>query len=301
MRRVGRTSWSGVATRGACVRSTVRLVGSLNRWSLSGGTSITLANGILSPQHLLVEPDQAILQASLSQGGSTFPRSNDVAMPMHDLGDLTIVDDQGVRYLASVKSSSGSWRQSGEPIGSTHLTILITPAPKAGIAWLELRGPNGSMSRLTRPTQCAIQVGPITPVEKNVQHNVRDFVAHDSISLSDGPEYHMALGVSLELEGFSVRLDSLESCRDEWRLHLGAEPGWWLYSENRKTKWAIVSIQPEDNLGNTYEDRFGGSRPHLDHDDLTLIFHPRLDPRAASVKLVVQGSSHQVILSLDLL
>jgi hypothetical protein len=111
----------------------------------------------------------------------------------------------------------------------------------------------------------------------------------------------MALGVSLGLEGFSVRLDSLESCRDEWRLHLGAEPGWWLYSENRKTKWAIVSIQPEDDLGNIYQDRFGGGRPHLDHDDLTLIFHPRLDPRAGSVKLVVQGSSHQVILSLDLL
>jgi hypothetical protein len=171
VRRVGRTSWSGVATRAACVRSTVRSVGSLNRWSLSGGTSITLANGILSPQHLLVEPDQAILQASLSQGGSTFPRSNDAAMPMHDLGGLTIVDDQGVRYLASVKSSSGSWRRSGEPIGSTHLTILITPAPKAGITWLELRGPNGSMSRLTRPTQCAIQVGPITPVEAHPAAN----------------------------------------------------------------------------------------------------------------------------------
>jgi hypothetical protein len=83
-------------------------------------------------------------------------------------------------------------------------------------------------------------------------------------------------------------------------LHLAAEPGWWLYSGNRQTKWPIVSIHPLDDQGNTYEDRFGGSRPHLDHDDLTLIFRPHLDSRARSVSLLVQGTSEQVILNLEL-
>jgi hypothetical protein len=124
----------------------------------------------------------------------------------------------------------------------------------------------------------------------------------DAAQKTDGRRCHIDLGATFGLEGSTLHLESLVSEPHEWRLHVSAEPGWWRYGENRKTKRDIASIHPEDDLGNMYVSRFGGSRGHFGHrhEDVTLLFRPRLDPHARTMRLLVEGFNEQILVSLDL-
>jgi len=123
----------------------------------------------------------------------------------------------------------------------------------------------------------------------------------DAAPRTDGPHHHMDIAAELPpVDGTAVRVDSLISEADTWRVYLRAIPGWWSYSEDRHRKWAAMSVRAEDNLGGMYLSLFGGSTGHGDYEELALRFRPRLDPRARAVKLMFAGARDQVAVDLDL-
>jgi hypothetical protein len=112
---------------------------------------------------------------------------------------------------------------------------------------------------------------------------------------ADGPRHHLDIEAALPpVDGVAVQVDSLISWPGSWRLYLRAMPGWWNYSEDRRRKWAPVSVYAEDDRGGTYVSGFGGSTGHGDHEELALSFQPRLDPLAHALLLTFRGASEEV-------
>ncbi len=118
---------------------------------------------------------------------------------------------------------------------------------------------------------------------------------------TDGLPLHLDITAVLPRIGdVAVRLDSLISEPDLWRLHLRTMPGWWSYSEDRRTKRAAVSLRADDDLGGTYLAIFDGSTGRGDHEQLAIRFRPRLDPSAQHLVLTFQGADHKVRVRLPL-
>lgn len=118
---------------------------------------------------------------------------------------------------------------------------------------------------------------------------------------TDGLPLHLDIGAVLpRLDDVAVRLDSLISEPDLWRLHLRVMPGWWSYSEDRRSKRAAVSLRADDDRGGTYMAIFDGSTGRGDHEQLTIRFRPRLDPSAQHLVLTFQGADHKVHVHLPL-
>jgi hypothetical protein len=118
---------------------------------------------------------------------------------------------------------------------------------------------------------------------------------------ADGPRHHLDIGAALPpIDGVAVQVDSLISWPDSWRLYLRAMPGWWNYSEDRRRKWAPVSVYAEDDRGGTYVSGFGGGTGHGDHEELALSFQPRLDPLAHALILTFRGASEEVPVDITL-
>ena len=115
---------------------------------------------------------------------------------------------------------------------------------------------------------------------------------------ADGPRHHLDLAAALPpVDDTAVQLDSLMSEPESWQVYLRARPGWWAYSEDRHRKWAVMSVQAEDDLGGMYLSNFGGSTGG-DYDELILRFLPRLDPLAGALKLTFTGTGEQVAVEL---
>ncbi len=91
-----------------------------------------------------------------------------------------------------------------------------------------------------------------------------------------------------------MRVDSLASEPDTWKLYLRTEPGWWTYSADRNRKWAAMAVDAEDDLGGIYLSQFDGSSSHGDHEELTLRFLPRLNPLARTLTLQFRRAAEQV-------
>jgi hypothetical protein len=122
----------------------------------------------------------------------------------------------------------------------------------------------------------------------------------DAADRSDGPWQHLAFSVALpQIDETVVRVDSLVSEPQTWRVYLRAEPGWWTYSFDRQRKWPVLSVAAEDDLGGRYLSEFDGSRGHGGLEELTLRFRPRLNPLARALTLTFRGSE-QVTLELQL-
>jgi hypothetical protein len=120
-------------------------------------------------------------------------------------------------------------------------------------------------------------------------------------NLTDGPQHHLDIrSAPPALDGVVTRLDSLFSGPDTWQLMLRAAPGWFAYSEDGRHKWTPVRIYAEDDLGGQYATRFGGSSGRGGHEEVTLIFLPRLDPLARMLKLTLRGGGQQVAVAFDL-
>lgn len=118
---------------------------------------------------------------------------------------------------------------------------------------------------------------------------------------SDGAPQHLDLSVALpQVDDTVVRVDSLISEPETWRVYLRAEPAWWIYSADQHRKWPVMSVAAEDDLGGMYLSQFGGSHGHGDHEELTLRFLPRLDPLARGLSLTFRGAGEQVTLELQL-
>jgi hypothetical protein len=123
----------------------------------------------------------------------------------------------------------------------------------------------------------------------------------DAGGRADGPRHHLDIGAALPpIDGVAVEVGSLISRPGSWRLYLRAMPGWWDYSEDRRRKWAPVSVYAEDDRGGMYVSGFGGSTGRGDHEELALSFQPRLDPLAHALLLTFRGASGEVAVDITL-
>jgi hypothetical protein len=166
------------------------------RWSLGGAAAIATSVGVLLPEVLVAGAGHATLYASLMPSGNGQPAAGRlgrvpapgmrfarwswrrqqrarrrraeaaVMMTVRALvrpGELTVADDQGVRYALSPEGMFGVTGPSGEPVGPLSVRLRLDPVPGRGIGWLELRRPDGSAARLLPSARPAVQVSRLTP------------------------------------------------------------------------------------------------------------------------------------------
>ena len=118
---------------------------------------------------------------------------------------------------------------------------------------------------------------------------------------ADGARQHLDISAALPpVDDIVVRVDSLISESESWKVYLRAEPSWWTYSADRNRKWAVMSVHAEDNLGGLYLSEFDGSTGNGDHEELVLRFLPRLDPLARTLTLTFTHRAEQVSIELQL-
>jgi hypothetical protein len=115
------------------------------------------------------------------------------------------------------------------------------------------------------------------------------------------PVRHLDVTAELPpIDDTTIRLESLGTERNGWRLYLRATPGWWLYGEHRTTKRAVVTVAAEDDRGSTYLASFGGGETYRDYEEASVVFQPALDPLAGAVTLTFRGTETQVTVRVDL-
>lgn len=366
-----------------------------DRCSFGGAAAIETTDGVLLPELLVIGPDRAILSGRLADprhsaaSSAAEAESQPSAQPLAPLShlerieevrrmarkkpprfdDIIVTDDRGTRYGLRLEAMSGHRNQQGAAAAASPVDLRIQPAPPPGAAWIELRHPTGSATRLLPSPRAAVQVSQVAPapaatgetdldelarwlIETRLASPSADLARQCSIVLTraaaiqddaelsasgelpgqlaelcaaltgerpaaglpaawsgmlsaanraDGPRHHLDTGSTVPaLDGVVTRLDSLVSGPDTWRLLLRATPGWFAYSEDGRHKWTPVRIYAEDDVGGQYVSRFGGSSGRDGHEEVTVIFLPRLDPLARRLKLTLRGGGQQVALSFDL-
>jgi len=167
-----------------------------DRWSFGGGTAIETSAGVLFPEALVAGAGHAVLDASLMPSGNGEPatarprrllgpgmpfarlvpgraraarrarrrRADAAVATMRSLAgsdDVTVVDDRGARY---VLHPEGMHTRSGGPAGPMSVRLGLDPVPGREVRWLELRGQNGSATRLARSGRLAVRISQLTAV-----------------------------------------------------------------------------------------------------------------------------------------
>jgi len=123
----------------------------------------------------------------------------------------------------------------------------------------------------------------------------------DAADRGDGASRHLDLFVALpQVDDTVVRVDSLISEPETWRVYLRAEPCWWSHSPDMQRMGPAMSVAAEDDLGGMYVSQYYGGRSRGDHEELTMRFHPRLNPLARSLMLTFSHAGEQVTLELQL-
>jgi hypothetical protein len=118
---------------------------------------------------------------------------------------------------------------------------------------------------------------------------------------TDGAQQHLDIATALpEVDGIWVRVDSLVSEPELWKLYLRTERAWWTYSTDRNRRWAAMAVHAEDDLGGLYLSQFDGSSSHDGHEELALRFLPRLNPLARTLTLTFRRAAEQVTVELRL-
>src|ERR1700722_9764124 len=119
----------------------------------------------------------------------------------------------------------------------------------------------------------------------------------DAAGRTDGASLHLDVSAALpRVDGTEVRVDSIVSEPEIWRVYLRAEPGWWIYSDDSRQHWSGMSVTAEDDLGGLYVSWYDGG----DHEDLILRFLPRLNPLARALTLTFSGICEQVSIKVHL-
>jgi hypothetical protein len=162
------------------------------RWSFGGATAIATSVGVLLPEALVAGAGHATLYASLMPSGNAQPaagrlgrvpapgmpfarwawrrahrrRADAAVTTVRALArpdELTIIDNQGVRYTLRPEGTWGKIGPSGEPAGPLSVRLRLDPVPGRGIGWLEVRRPEGSAVRLLPSARPVVQVSRRTP------------------------------------------------------------------------------------------------------------------------------------------
>jgi hypothetical protein len=149
---------------------------STGSWSLGGGGVVEVAEGQLSLGALVVERDSAVLAASL-RPSSRPGRSLEIGvfgvrfrLPMVGrrpiwlmprLAGLTVTDDRQNRYTFDIAMAGNARRLEGNACAPLDLRLRLTPVPKRDVSWLDLCGPNGTSTRLSKPSQATVRMGRI--------------------------------------------------------------------------------------------------------------------------------------------
>lgn len=344
------------------------------RYSFGGSMAIQTATGVLTPELLTVEDEEAVLHASAvlewqAPSGSLLRRwRGPQRWPTFD--DLTVTDDQGLGSL-TVRFGGGSIhpRRPGLAPRRSDISFWIEPAPSARVSWIELRTDNEA-TRLVPSPRAAVRVGEVAAVSANAaaerrleelgyfllnlrhsapdgdlsrqranalarsaeiqesgdltdgsalpaqlarlcacltdEHLAKDLPPEwqrflDAASQADGEQRSLDLGAALpQLGDAELCLDHFVSGPASWKLYLRAKPTWWGRSEDGRRKWELVSVRADDDLGGRYVSNFGGSTGHGDHEDLQLVFVPRLDPLARSLNLRFSAGTAEVVADLEL-
>jgi hypothetical protein len=124
----------------------------------------------------------------------------------------------------------------------------------------------------------------------------------DAADRIDGASRHLDVSVTLpQVDDTVVRIDSLISEPDTWRVYLHAEPGWWIHNPDMNQKRAVMSVAATDDHGGIYLSQFDGGHGRLgDFEEVTLRFHPRLNPLARALTLTFSHACEQVDLELQM-
>jgi hypothetical protein len=120
-------------------------------------------------------------------------------------------------------------------------------------------------------------------------------------NLADGTRKHLDISAVLPpVHDAVVQVDSLASEPESWRVHLRAEPGWWIHSADGNLKMTITSVAAEDDLGGLYVSQYDGGSSHGGHEELALRFMPRLNPLARALTLTFTRAAQQATIELRL-
>jgi hypothetical protein len=160
---------------------------SSERWSFGWATPIEIAAGTLSPGELIVGPAHAVIEASLmpseepqlrpgwpDEGQRPIPVEARVALAeamahandalARQLDDVFVTDDRGATYALRVEWMSGRYpRLPGQAREPVSLGLGLDPAPGHDCRWLELRGEDGSTTRLLPSARPAVRISPPAP------------------------------------------------------------------------------------------------------------------------------------------
>jgi hypothetical protein len=278
------------------------------RWSFGGAAAIETAAGTLHPSVLIAGQDHATMHASLMPSGETQPHSDDGSMrTLREaiIGAVAVTDDRGTVYTLEAAGMSG-WP--GSELIS--LQLRVDPVPARERDWLELRGKDGSATRLLRSARLDAPVSrlapvPDSPAERELSgqavhliglllngagqdimeqycsaaltraaelqrsgaageladqlarlcalltgHGPADGLPRrwadmiNTVNHNDGARYHLDISAALPvIDGTAVRVHSVISEPESWRVYLRAEPGWWIYSADRNRKRAVMQRQ----------------------------------------------------------
>lgn len=299
------------------------------------------------------------MHASLMPSRATQPPADDGAMitlAAAAIGAVTVTDDRGTAYALHVAGMSG-WPGGGPGHEPISLQLRVDPVPARERDWLELRGQDGSATRLLRSARLDAPVSRLAPVldspaERELsgqavhliglllngvgqdimeQHcsaalaraaeieqsgaagELADQLARlcalltghgpadglprrwadmiNTVNHNDGARYHLDISAALPvIDGTAVRVHSVISEPESWRVYLRAEPGWWIYSADRNRKRAVMLVHAEDDRGGTYLSEFGGGSGNADHEELIVKLLPRLNPLARRLTLTFSGT-----------
>jgi hypothetical protein len=301
------------------------------RWSFGGASPVQTVAGTLYPGGLVAGAGHAFLDASLMPASETQdrlavppPPISSRARAAHARAIITLAkaisravaltDDQGTTYALHVEDIQHYPDQSRER-GPVSLRLAVDPVPARERRWLELRGRDGSAARLAPSADPGARVSRLAPAPASPAARELPGLALDLISpqflgagpeaverpCADGPSRHLDLSVAFPgIDDTVVRADSLISEPETWRVYLRAEPGWWSHSPDPQRIGPAMSVAAEDDLGGMYVSQYYGGRSRGDHEELTMRFHPRLNPLARSLMLTFSHAGEQVTLELQL-
>jgi hypothetical protein len=124
-----------------------------------------------------------------------------------------------------------------------------------------------------------------------------------AVNRADGAQRCLDISAELpSLDDIVVRVDSLVSEPESWKVYLRAEPRWWRYNAERDRKWCVISVAAEDDLGGRYVSQAGHGTVRRDDPEEELVwgFLPRLNPLARAVTLTFAHAAEQVAVEVPL-